>query len=674
MTKRMLLEEAKIIINTANAKLLSAFEKASGKINVACIKCGYQWTTNVTTLRKSSCKPCGYKRNAFKRLRPIKEIVVELDAVDVDYISDYIGANYPLKVKHRKCGHITNNQKIHVLNKGFGCSTCWRVSDKEYHLYAKRHGGSIIKIASSTNNKSIWRCKNGCEFNRSFDEMKRLDRFCNICSRQLSERICKAAFEALFYVKFDKRKIPNLRGLKGGMLEFDLYNDSLKIAIEHHGSHHYRLRNKYDSVERLEQQKKHDELKRQYCKNNRIFLFEIPELFYKTSLKKLPDIIFEQANSFGLPLPKNFRKILTVINPSGISTSDEVAFKKLKAASIASGYHLLEKKFRGGHSIHKFLCDKGHLFECYSYSFLQGHRCGKCYEIKSRHPVFLSNGKFFGSANEAGRDLGVDSGTIHSALNRKHRVKGLTIISITLDEFEKLKLTPSLKSQLLLKTDEIELGLRLHNNPIITSDNRIYLSQLEASKQLVNNPTAVGQALKRKNSTVSGVGVSVITQEQYNYLFVNPNKIKHLVKDLWPDGVEPRLNNKRRVILSDGRLFNSCSTAADEIGVSISAISTSIKRKGNKAKIKKVGVQFIDNEIYKECLSKQHFLEKTMKRLWPNGFNPTSPIAKSVMSNDGILYNSVKEAASVAGVSAGHMSNSIKSGNKIKGLKYKYQS
>ena len=48
---------------------LSDFEKASGKIEVACLECGHEWPTTVTTLRNSSCKPCGYKRNAAKRLR-----------------------------------------------------------------------------------------------------------------------------------------------------------------------------------------------------------------------------------------------------------------------------------------------------------------------------------------------------------------------------------------------------------------------------------------------------------------------------------------------------------------------------------------------------------------------------------------------------------------------------
>ena len=613
------------------------------------------------------------QKNAAKRLRPIEEIIKELDTVGIDYISGYRGANYPLTVKHRKCGHVTHNQKIHVLNKGFGCNTCWRVSEDDYHTYAKKHGGVVIEIATSSKNKSKWRCKNGCEFVRSFDEMKTKDRFCNVCSRQLSERICKAVFEALFDRPFEKVKIPDLRGLKGGMLEFDLYNEELRIAVEHHGSHHYRLRNKYDSAERLEQQQKHDELKRQYCSDKGISLFEIPELFSKTPLDALPNVIEEQAKIFGLNLPKEHHKRIAAVDPIGISTSDEMAYEALVMAADSAGYKLLEKKFRGGHAVHKFICKNGHHFPCKSYAFLQGHRCGKCYEAENRQPVFLSDGTWYKSANEAGRVIGVDSGTIHSAINRQHRVNGLIAIGISLNEFEKLGSSPEIKAQLLAKTDEIDKGLAAPKTPVITSDGRIFSSQLEASKTLAKNPTAVGQALSKKGATVGGFGVSAITQSQYEELFSEPTKIESLVKSLWPHGAEIRANKKRRIILSDGSLFGSGSLAADFLGVSNGAISTAIKRKGKKARLKKIGIQYIDNETYLKCLSDPKHLEEVVLKLWPTGFDPTSPIAKSVISENGDFYQSVKEAAKAEGISAGHFSNSIKNQKKINGKVFSYK-
>jgi len=669
----MSLIEAQKVIKKANARLLSDFEKASGKIQVACLECGHEWTTSVTTLRNSSCKPCGYKRNAAKRLRPIEEIITELDAVGIDYISDYRGAKYPLTVKHRKCGHVTNNQKIHVLNRGFGCNTCWRVSNDEYHSYAKRHGGEVLVIASSTNKKSRWRCRNGCEFERTFHEMKVNDRYCNICSRQLSERICKAVFEALFNEPFDKIKLPDLRGLKGGMLEFDLYNEALRIAVEHHGSHHYRLRNKYDSNDRLKQQLKHDEIKRKYCSENGISLFEIPELFYKTSLDTLPNVIAEQAEFFGLQLPDDYHNRIAQVDPIGISTSDEMAYEVLVTAAVSAGYKLLEKKFRGGHAIHKFICNNGHKFSCKSYSFLQGHRCGKCYEDENRQPVLLSDGNFFKSANEAGKAIGVDSGSIHSALRRKHRTKGFTVIPITLEEYERLKTDGELKKQLLAKTNAIDEALAAPKLAIITSDGQLFSSNLEASNALTNNPNAVSQALRRQNATVGGVGVQALTESQFQDLVAQPEKIPALVEKIWPFGVEARANKKKRVILSDGRLFESVSMAANVLGVSNGAISNIIKRKGREARLKKLGIQFIDYNTFKQCLSDPSFLQNTLAVLWPNGFDPSSPIAKPVISDHGDTFNSVKEAAEAEGISAGHMSNSIKNGWKINGKEYRYK-
>ena len=62
MSNKMSLTEAKKVIKKANARLLSEFEKASGRIEVSCLECSHVWSTTVTTLRNSSCKPCGYRK------------------------------------------------------------------------------------------------------------------------------------------------------------------------------------------------------------------------------------------------------------------------------------------------------------------------------------------------------------------------------------------------------------------------------------------------------------------------------------------------------------------------------------------------------------------------------------------------------------------------------------
>ena len=51
--------------------------------------------------------------------------------------------------------------------------------------------------------------------------------------------------------------------------------------------------------------------------------------------------------------------------------------------------------------------------------------------MRTYQPVMLSNGKMYESGNEAGKAIGVDSGSIWSAINKRHRVKDLTVIKIT---------------------------------------------------------------------------------------------------------------------------------------------------------------------------------------------------------------------------------------------------
>ena len=80
----------------------------------------------------------------------------------------------------------------------------------------------------------------------------------------------------------------------------------------------------------------------------------------------------------------------------------------------------------------------------------------------------------------------------------------------------------------------------------------------------------------------------------------------------------------------------------------------------------------IDNETYLKCLSDPKYLEEVILKLWPAGFDPTSSIAKSVISDNGDFYKSVKEAAKAEGISAGHLSNSIKNEKKINGKVFSY--
>jgi very-short-patch-repair endonuclease len=64
---------------------------------------------------------------------------------------------------------------------------------------------------------------------------------------------------------------------KMGMHPIDCYNDEMKLAVEVNGSQHYKFNEWFQKtyMNFLKQQER-DAAKREYCKQNGIFLLEIP--------------------------------------------------------------------------------------------------------------------------------------------------------------------------------------------------------------------------------------------------------------------------------------------------------------------------------------------------------------------------------------------------------------
>lgn len=96
--------------------------------------------------------------------------------------------------------------------------------------------------------------------------------------------------EQLFGIKFIKRRFPALKGIGGKSLEIDIYNEELKLGLEHQGAQHF-IRKKYFGAHRLESTIEHDKRKRAYCKQNGITLIEIRQVGEVTPDSELKEAI-----------------------------------------------------------------------------------------------------------------------------------------------------------------------------------------------------------------------------------------------------------------------------------------------------------------------------------------------------------------------------------------------
>src|SRR5690606_8776479 len=92
------------------------------------------------------------------------------------------------------------------------------------------------------------------------------------------ERICKETMENLYGVKFENVRPSWLKNPETGRsLELDCYNESLKLAVEYNGEQHYKWPNfTNQSREEFINQTRRDNLKRELCDKNGVYLIVVP--------------------------------------------------------------------------------------------------------------------------------------------------------------------------------------------------------------------------------------------------------------------------------------------------------------------------------------------------------------------------------------------------------------
>jgi len=100
----------------------------------------------------------------------------------------------------------------------------------------------------------------------------------------------KRVLEKIFNKPFDKIRPDFLNNpVTGGMhnLEIDCYNNDLKLGVEYNGVQHYKFTPFFHkNKESFHNQKYRDELKRRMCKDNGVYLIEVPYTVQHSDIEK----------------------------------------------------------------------------------------------------------------------------------------------------------------------------------------------------------------------------------------------------------------------------------------------------------------------------------------------------------------------------------------------------
>ena len=116
---------------------------------------------------------------------------------------------------------------------------------------------------------------------------------------------CKYILENMFQKTFDRVRLDSMKNpITGYNLELDCYNDDLKLGVEIQGIQHYKYTPFFHkNKDKFTIQQYRDEIKRFLCKENDIYLIEIP---YNIKIKHLFSFIKKEVEKYQLKTGNNF--------------------------------------------------------------------------------------------------------------------------------------------------------------------------------------------------------------------------------------------------------------------------------------------------------------------------------------------------------------------------------
>lgn len=168
-----------------------------------------------------------------------------------------------------KCQNINHKPFEAELNsidqKKSWCPTCWQerksqaltiITIEDCKDEAIKRGGVCLSTKYKNGEKLKFVCKYNHTFYRTWNEVHQLNRWCDdklCCKTYRNQEICRQIFQSIFNKEFRQVNLSELNIPGSGKLQYDGYNDELKLAFEYNGKFHYE---KVFENQDLEQQKK----------------------------------------------------------------------------------------------------------------------------------------------------------------------------------------------------------------------------------------------------------------------------------------------------------------------------------------------------------------------------------------------------------------------------------
>lgn len=260
--------------------------------NFTCNKHNYNYDRLVNSMldkRRGNLCPMCAKENKIKNrtgktsLKNPEQYLKECKEKGYDLpIEKYIN-NYT-KIKH-KCskGHIyEQTPNIHL--QGHGCKYCLNTTLDDYKIIwgDLNLDKPIDKTYVDNNHKMKFICKKGHIYEQSPNQHKFYG--CPVCDESHGEKYIRNYLDKNHIEYIPQKKFKNLKDKL--YLSYDFYLPDYNILIEYQGIQHYQAEDYFGGKKQFEKQQYHDNLKREYAKENG---YKLLELKYTLDTQELVD-------------------------------------------------------------------------------------------------------------------------------------------------------------------------------------------------------------------------------------------------------------------------------------------------------------------------------------------------------------------------------------------------
>lgn len=285
--KKEYLRIARALVEKEGGMLLSTeYVSAKSTLAVRCAE-GHEFSPTYDNLRRGrwcpKCKRESHSKRMAAHLRSVEEL---REFARREHGGDCL-ATIPVSMNtHVRWRCATPEHEpfratvSHVMHQRNWCPACDaerrrlhppkpQISRETVEKRVKTRGGEIVRLLGDEQWKGLGtrlrvRCVDAHEWDITAGNLIHAGSWCPEC-RNKGERIVRAIFEATFGTKFPKSKPDWLALATGRKLELDGYSESLQLAFEYQGPHHFTQ----DGVKRT------DVLKRQACSDHSVQLVEI---------------------------------------------------------------------------------------------------------------------------------------------------------------------------------------------------------------------------------------------------------------------------------------------------------------------------------------------------------------------------------------------------------------